>query len=105
MCSRRLLLNYNFTKNVEKKAPALNTLPLPFYFLRIKGGASLEFDKYNDHGCRSRGGVACTIIPPIIHHQQQKMKRTINDESPMRVVNCYFLQDDHQYTHFAISFS
>ena len=27
------------------------------------------------------------------------MKRKINDESPMRVVNGYYSQDDHQYTH------
>ena len=33
------------------------------------------------------------------------MKRKIKDESPMRVVNGYYSQDDHQYTHFAISFS
>ena len=52
------------------------------------------------------GGMACTIIPPIIHHQKKKkIKRKIKDESPMRVVNGYYSQDDHQYTHFAISFS
>ena len=53
---------------------------------------------------RGGGGMACSIIPPIIHHKKIKMKRKINDESPMRVVNGYYSQDDHQYTHFALTY-
>ena len=42
--------------------------------------------------------------PPIIQHQKKKKERKINDESPVRVVYGYYSQDDHQYTHFAISY-
>ena len=51
------------------------------------------------------GGGLYNHPPPIIHHKKKKMKRKINDESPMRVVNDNYSQDDHQYTHFAFSFS
>ena len=39
--------------------------------------------------------------PPNNSPSKIKMKKKVNDESPMRVVNGYYLQDDHQYTHFA----
>ena len=51
------------------------------------------------------GGWPVQSSPPIIHPQKKKIKRKINDESPMRVVNGYYSQDDRQYTHFVISFS
>ena len=40
------------------------------------------------------GGWPVQSSPPIIHHQK-KIKRKIDDESPMRVVNGYYSQDDH----------
>ena len=75
-----------------------------------------KYNKPTIMGCRSRGDGGGGDIPHPqyfrwggggggLYNQQQQMKRKINDKRSMRVANGYYSQDDHQYAHFAISFS
>ena len=51
------------------------------------------------------GGWPVQSSPKKFTIKNFKNEEKINDDSPMRVVNGYYSQNDHQYTHFAISFS